>query len=109
MKHHIWVMSGGGRVSLHDKIREDRPSTTITEENLITVRYWRKSVYQEILGHLGIYMCQIQKFLHEQLKLRNLCCRRIPYELTSEQKRNLLKYNRGRLNVAYESVAGNET
>lgn len=54
-------------------------------------------------------MCQIQKFLHKQLKLRNLCCRRIPYELTSEQKRNLLKYNRGRLNVAYDSVAGNET
>ncbi|GBP59632.1 hypothetical protein EVAR_46000_1 [Eumeta japonica] len=47
-----------GRVSLHDEIREGRPSTAMTEENVATVRKLieesQRITYEEIRGHLGI-------------------------------------------------------
>ncbi|GBP42038.1 Mariner Mos1 transposase [Eumeta japonica] len=63
-------------------------------------------------------MSQIQKILHEHLKVKKkLCCRWIPYELTSEHKRTrvdwckkmLLKYDYGRSNATYDIVTGDET
>ncbi|GBP61645.1 Histone-lysine N-methyltransferase SETMAR [Eumeta japonica] len=80
-----------GHVSLHDEISEVRPSTAITEENDATVRHlieenWHIT-YEEIRGRLEIGMSQIQKILHQYLKVPKLCCRWILHELTLEHKR----------------------
>lgn len=110
-----------GRVSLDDEFREGRPSTAVTEENVAAVRRLieenRRITYDEIRGQLGIGMSQIQKILHENLKVRKLCCRWIPHELTSGQKRArvdwcqemLRKYKNGCSNGVYNIVTGDET
>lgn len=110
-----------GRVSLHDDSREGRPSTAVTEENVAAIRRLieenRRITYDEIRGQLGIGMSQIQKILQEYLKVRKLCCRWIPHELTSTQKQArvdwcqemLRKYNHGRSNAVYNIVTGDET
>lgn len=110
-----------GRVSLCDEIREGRPSTATTEENVATVRLLieenRRITYEEIRGHLGIGMSQIHKILHLHIKVRKLCSRWIPHKLTPEQKharvewckKMLLKYDHGLSNAVYDIVTGDET
>ena len=79
---------GRSRVSLCDEIREGRPATALTEENVAVVKGLIKEnlriTYEEIRRHLKIGMSQT---LHDYLKVRKLCCRWIPHELTADQKR----------------------
>lgn len=54
-----------GRVSLYNEIREDRPSTGITEENVIIVgllfKENRRITYENFQGYFPIGMRQSQK------------------------------------------------
>ncbi|GBP63218.1 hypothetical protein EVAR_89485_1 [Eumeta japonica] len=54
---------GRGRVSLHDQIRESRPSTAMTEENVANVKHSieenQRITYEEIRGHFGIVTSEI--------------------------------------------------
>ncbi|GBP45753.1 hypothetical protein EVAR_76058_1 [Eumeta japonica] len=61
-----------GRVSPHDEIREGRPSTAITGENVATVRRLieenRRISYEEIRGHLGIDLAPHDFFIFPKTK-----------------------------------------
>lgn len=110
-----------GRVSLRDEIREGRPSTAVTKEKVATIRHLieenQRITYEEIRRQLGIGMSQIEKILHEHLRVRKICCRWIPRELTTEQKRTrvvwcqdmILKFNHGCSNAVYNIVIDDES
>ncbi|XP_026760939.1 histone-lysine N-methyltransferase SETMAR-like [Galleria mellonella] len=109
------------RVSLHGEFREGRPPTAVNENNVATVKRLIEEnpqiIYEAIRELLRISMSQIQKILHEELRVRKLCCRWIPHELTAEQKRArvewclqmLLQYDHGHYNAVYDIVTGDET
>lgn len=110
-----------GRDHLHDDVREGRPATAVTESNIDTVRQLlmtdKKITCQQIRTELGIGMSQVQNILHEQLKVRKLCTRWIPHDLTEDQKRLRVewcrkiieKFNGGESLAVYNIVTGDET
>ena len=74
--------------------------------------------YREIQASLGIDMKAIHTILHDHLSVRKLSYSRwIPHNLTEAQKQTrikwskemLKKFNRGRSNLAYNIVTGDET
>lgn len=109
------------RTQLSDDIREGRPSTAVTEENINAVRLMieaeKRTTYQQIRASLGIGMSQVQTILHDHLKVRKLCARWIPHDLTEEQKlcrvkwcrQMLKKFNSGLSNGVFDIVTGDET
>lgn len=110
-----------GRDHLHDEIREGRPVTAVTESNIDTVRQLiesdKKITCQQIRTLLGIGMSQVQNILHVHLKVRKLCTRWIPHDLTEDQKRlrvqwcrkMIKKFNGGQSLAVYNIVTGDET
>ncbi|CAH1977019.1 unnamed protein product [Acanthoscelides obtectus] len=79
-----------GRVSLSDDSRAGAPKTSVTQENVDAMRKLiiedRHVTYREIEASLKISKTSIQKNLHEELGVRKLVSRWIPYLLTEEQK-----------------------
>ena len=73
--------------------------------------------YREIQVSLGIDMKAIHTILHDHLSVRKLCSRWIPHNSTEAKKQArikwskemLKKFNRGRLNLVYNIVTGDET
>lgn len=110
-----------GRVSLTDEVREGRPKSAVTQENVDVVRRMinedRHVTYREIQECLGIGMSQIQIILKEELGVRKLFSRWIPHLLSDEQKivrvnwcrKTLKKFNKGRSNAVFNVVSGDET
>lgn len=109
-----------GRLSLTDDVREGRPKSAVTQENVDAVRQLIKEdrhvSYREIQECLGIGMSQIQIILQEQLGVRKLFSRWIPHLLSEEQKttrvnwclRTLNKFNGGSSNAVFSIVSGDE-
>ncbi|CAH2011466.1 unnamed protein product [Acanthoscelides obtectus] len=79
-----------GRVSLSDDPGVGAPKTAVTQENVDAVRKLiiedRHVTYHEIKASLKIPKTSIQKYLHEELRVRKLVSRWIPHLLTEEQK-----------------------
>ncbi|CAK1603195.1 unnamed protein product [Parnassius mnemosyne] len=79
-----------GYSNLTDDLREGRPSTATTEDNISVVRRMiqtdKRVTYQQIRASLGIGMSQVHKIFHEHLAIRKLCARWIPHNLTHAQK-----------------------
>lgn len=110
-----------GRDHLHDDEREGRPSTAVTDFNIDAVRQLietdKKITCQQIRTTLGIGMSQVQKILHLHLKVRKLCTRWIPHDLSEDQKRLRVKWCRkmikkfdgGQSMAVYNIVTGDET
>lgn len=109
------------RVSLSDELREGRPITAATDENVAAVRQMieedNRVTYQIIRSTLGIGMTAINNILHDHLKVRKVCCRWIPHNLTLDQKqlrvewckKTLKKYKDGASKAAYDIVTGDES
>ncbi|CAH1966648.1 unnamed protein product [Acanthoscelides obtectus] len=110
-----------GRVSLSDDPRVGAPKTAITQENVDAVRKLiienRHVTYREIEASLKISKTSIQKILHEELGVRKLVSRWIPYLLTEEQKaarvnwcqKTLDRFNSGNSKNVYSIVSGDES
>ena len=79
-----------GRVSLMDNVREGRPKSAVTQENINVVRQLitedRHVTYREIQESLGIGMSQIQIILQQELGVQKLFSRWIPHQLFDERK-----------------------
>ncbi|CAH2094476.1 unnamed protein product [Euphydryas editha] len=79
-----------GRTNLTDDLRDERPTTVTTEDNISVVRSIietdKRVTYQKIRTSLGIVMSQVHKILHEHLATRKLCVRWIPHNSTQAQK-----------------------
>lgn len=110
-----------GRTNLTDALREGRPSTATTEDNISVVRRMIETdprvTYQQIRTSLGIGMSQVHKILHEHLAVRKLCARWIPHYLTEAQKlrrvdwcREMIKkFNGGDSNAVFDILTGDES
>lgn len=110
-----------GRTNLTDDLREGRPSTATTEDNISVVRRMietdKRVTYQQIRTSLGIGMSQVHKILHEHLAVRKLCARWIPHNLTEAQKlrrvdwcREMIqKFNGGDSNAVFDILTGDES
>ncbi|KAG5325413.1 SETMR methyltransferase, partial [Acromyrmex heyeri] len=104
-----------------DEFREGRPSTSVVATNVDAVREMierdRHMTYREIQASLGIDMKAIHTILHNHLSVWKLCSRWMPHNLTEVQKQvrvkwkkeMLKKFNRGRSNLIYNIVTGDET
>jgi len=109
------------REYISDELRDGRPATAVTDENVAAVRELilqkRQVTYEQIRATLGIGMSAIQKILHDHLAIRKLCSRWIPHNLTQAQKEarvkwckvNLKKYMRGKSKLVYNIVTGDES
>lgn len=109
------------RVSLTDDVREGRPKSAVTQENIDAVRQMIKDdrhvTYWEIQECLGIRMSQIQIILREELGVQKLFSRWIPHLLSDEQKatrvnwcrKTLNKFNGGGSNAVFSVVSGDES
>lgn len=110
-----------GRTNLTDDLREGRPSTATTEDNISVVRRMietdKRVTYQQIRTSLGIGMSQVHKILHEHLAVRKLCARWIPHNLTEAQKvhrvdwcrKMVQRFNKGDSNAVFDMVTGDES
>ncbi|CAH1984799.1 unnamed protein product [Acanthoscelides obtectus] len=110
-----------GRVSLSDDPRVGAPKTVVTQENVDAVRKLiiedRHVTYRKIEVSLKISKISIQKTLHEELGVRKLVSRWIPYLLTEEQKparinwcqKTLDRFNFGNSKNVYRIVSGDES
>lgn len=110
-----------GRTNLTDDVREGRPSTATTEDNISVVRGMietdKRVTYQQIRASLGIGMSQVHKILHEHLAVRKLCARWIPHNLTEAQKLRRVdwcremreRFNGGDSNSVFDIVTGDES
>lgn len=80
------------RVALSDDLREGRPVSTVTDENIAAVRTMieedNRVTYRIIRSNLGIGMTAINKILHDYLGVRKVCCRWIPHNLTDALKKS---------------------
>lgn len=77
----------------------------------------RRVTYRQIRASLGIGVKTIHKILHDHLAARKLCSRWIPHNLTEAQKEarvkwckeNPKKFRRGKSNMVYNIVTGDES
>ncbi|CAH1964776.1 unnamed protein product [Acanthoscelides obtectus] len=109
------------QLSLSDDPRVGAPKTAVTQGNVDAVRKLiiedRHVTYREIEASLKISKTSIQKNLHEELGVRKLVSRWIPYLLTEEQKaarvnwcqKTLDRFNSGILKNVYSIVSGDES
>ena len=109
-----------GRVSVEDDCRIGRPITSRTDENIDLIRTLIEENPHVSIRYLafdtGISYGTISSIIHDDLKLKKLCARWIPHELTEQGKKqrvdicraNLAKLKSGewRLN---DIVTGDET
>ena len=110
-----------GRTSLQDEIREGRPKSVVTPENIQAVRELilqdRHVTYREIEASLGISSTRMHSILHEHLAVKKICSRWIPHNLTITQKQArvdwckemLEKFDHGASKDVYKIVTGDET
>ncbi|XP_014478528.1 PREDICTED: putative uncharacterized protein FLJ37770 [Dinoponera quadriceps] len=79
-----------GRTSLEDDSREGRPKTATTLETIEKVHYIvlddRRVKVCEIAEAVGISEEMMRNILQEELGMRKLCARWVPYLLNADQK-----------------------
>lgn len=93
------------------------PSRQVYNQRRQLIETAKKITCQQIRALLGIGMSQVQNILHVHLKVRKLCTRWIPHDLTEDQKRlrvqwcrkMIKKFNGGQSLAVYNIVTGDET
>ena len=110
-----------GRESIENDTRVGRPVSVLTEKNVATVKTLieedARYTVQEVEEVSGIHSSSVLKILREQLGLRKICTRWVPYLLTDEQKQSRVrlasqvieKYNECDPRRLEEIVTGDET
>jgi [histone H3]-lysine36 N-dimethyltransferase SETMAR len=109
------------KVDFEDDKRSGRPSTASSKENVeklrVILREDPHATYQYIEKSLNIGSAAVFKLLHEELKVRKLCSRWVPHELTEDQMKQrvswcqemLQKFASGTSKQLYDVVTGDET
>lgn len=110
-----------GRNSLKDEERSGRPSTAVTDENIVRVRNLvhedRRISYYSIQQSLHIGSAAVNKILHEHLGVRKLVSRWVPKLLSNEQKnvrvewcqKMIADYQNGTSKRIFDIVTGDES
>jgi len=79
-----------GRYSLKDEFREVCPKSVILPENIDAVRKMIKLdhyvTYRKIKAPIGMNSTSVHSILHENVVVKKICQRWIPYNLTTTQK-----------------------
>ena len=79
-----------GRTSLKDERRSGRPTSVVTEENISAVEALIKEdprrTYKDIEGSLEISSPSVSSILHQQLRVRKISSRWVPYHLSDGLK-----------------------
>lgn len=109
-----------GRTSLEDDSRIGRPVTGVTGANTEAVRMLIEEnphiSIRYIAFELGVSYGTISSIIHDELKLKKLCARWIPHELSQQCKQqrveicqeNLAKLESGQWRM-YDIITGDET
>jgi [histone H3]-lysine36 N-dimethyltransferase SETMAR len=110
-----------GKFELEDDPRPGRPCTSVTEENIATIKQMiteeRHLTVHQIHEHLGISVGSVHEILRDHLQVRKLCTIWIPHKLTDEQRasrvtwcQNMLqKFDHGNSRNVNSIVTGDET
>lgn len=84
------------RQSVEDEPRTGRPPTAVTEENVNAVRELIESdphiTTLQMRNLLDIGSGALETILHQHLKVKKLCARWVPHQLTNEQKSRRLEF-----------------
>lgn len=109
-----------GRTSLEDDPRVGRPVTEATDRNIAIVRAFIDEnphiSIRYIVFETGLSYGNVSRIIHDDLKLKKLCARWIPHELTEQGKEqrvdicrtNLAKLKSGQWRLC-DIVTGDET
>ena len=85
-----------GREDMQDDVRNGRPSTARTDENVESVRSLlteeRRTTLQTIADHFNIGNETIRRIVTEHLGKRKICVRFVPHALTRDQKQERIAY-----------------
>ncbi len=77
-------------LSVEDAARSSHPKTFVTEQTIDVVRTIIEndphSTYKQIEDILRISSPAINSIIHDYLKLRKVCTRWVPHQLTNDQK-----------------------
>ena len=104
-----------------NSVKVVHPLSSVVVTNVDAVREMierdQHITYREIQTSLGIDMKAIHTILHDHLSVRKLCSCWIPHNLIEAQKQARVKrskkmlkiFNRGRSNLVYNIVTGDET
>ena len=116
-----WIrLFNEGREQVEDIPRSGRPRTSLTSKNIDLVRSIIEdnpyTTYDEIEALTSLHPPTIYTILHEHLRLRKVCSRYVPYELTEKMKKqrvsicqeNLAKIKEGKLRLC-DIVTGDES
>ena len=86
------------KFSVQDTPRSSRPSTSVTQQTIDTVRKITEddphSTYQQIEALLGINSTTFNSIIHNYWNLRKVCARWVSHTLTDDQKQHRLQYCR---------------
>jgi histone-lysine N-methyltransferase SETMAR len=87
-----------GKLDVSDAPRSGRPRTAVSDEMIDAVRLLIEddphTTYQQIECSLEISSPAICSILHDHLKLRRVCARCVPHQLTNDQKRLRIQFCR---------------
>jgi histone-lysine N-methyltransferase SETMAR len=109
-----------GRTSLEDDARIGRPVTSVTDKNIEAVRLLIEDnphiSIRYLAFELGISYGTVFGIIHDTLKLKKLCARWVPHELTEQCKKerveicreNLAKLESGQWRMC-DIISGDET
>ncbi|CAF1553891.1 unnamed protein product [Rotaria sordida] len=88
--------------SVEDAPRPGRPQTSVNEQTIEAVRSLidnnPHSTYQQIEDILGISATAVNSIIHDYLKLRRVCARWVPHQLTDDKKQYRIQFCRYSLN-----------
>ena len=110
-----------GDTSLEDKPRPGRPSTVVTDKNLMLARQLinenPRSTYRMIAHKMGIALAAAFDIVHNHLKFTKRFARWVPHQLSDDQKRERVSWCRimcrvfdgGHSKRVFDIVTGDET
>nr|XP_033811349.1 protein GVQW3-like [Geotrypetes seraphini]XP_033811350.1 protein GVQW3-like [Geotrypetes seraphini] len=84
-----WKHFKEGNTRVTDEARSGRPSTVVTDVNIAKatemLKNDRRLTLRELSASLGISFERVQHIVTEELKMRRVCARWVPRNLTEEQ------------------------
>jgi histone-lysine N-methyltransferase SETMAR len=107
--------------SVEDAARPGRPRTSVNEQTIDAVRTIIEndphSTYKQIEDILGIHSPAIYSIIHDYLKLRKVCARWVPHQLTNDQKQwriefcrhSLKRFEEGQSRRVFDIITGDES
>ena len=109
-----------GRQEAEDDPKSGRPSTAMTDENIIRVKQLvqsdRRLTVQKIADELGLNRESVQTILLHDLGMRKMCVKLVPKILSGDQKQHRVNFCKGMLerkkddlNILYQVITGDET